>query len=98
MVIGIWILAVVFIVVILGEWKYRCLTQKAKTKTTGALSKKWEDNIEADMDRVSIEHSDSGFVSSRGLAMRGSWRIAQNQAMTGGAFSVLRDAEYSKRL
>ena len=98
MVVGIWVTMIICIVVVLGEIKYRCFEKKRLLKDNTAVSKDWKDNVDTDMDKLSMEYTDDEFVSSQALAMRGSWRLAQNQVMGGKAFSVLRAEEYAKML
>lgn len=98
MVIGIWIIICICVVLILGEIKYRYLDQREKDKESKATSKDWKDNMDADLDRLFIECPNNEFVSSQVLAMRGSWRLAQNQVMERETFSVLREKEYIKKL
>lgn len=98
MIIGIWVLIVTCIVIIMGEIKYRCFDRKEVLRGNKVVSKDWKDNVDTDMDKLSMEHTNDEFVSSQVLAMRGSWRLAQNQVMSTQAFSVLRTEEYAKRL
>lgn len=98
MVIGIWVIICIGVVAILGEVEYRYLSQKEKPSETKATSKDWKDNMDADLDGLFIECPNNEFVSSRALAMRGSWRLAQNQVMESEIFSVLREREYAKKL
>lgn len=98
MVIGIWITICICVVVILGEVKYRYSDQREKVKENRAASKDWKDNIDADLDSLFIERPNNEFISSQLLAMRGSWRLAQNQLMDKEIFSVLREEEYTKKL
>ncbi len=98
MIIGIWGLIVVCIIIIMGEIKYRCFDRKEVLRENKIVSKDWKDNVDSDMDKLSIEHTNDEFVSSQVLAMRGSWRLAQNQVMGTQAFSLLRTEEYVKML
>lgn len=98
MIIGIWIIVCTCVVVILGEIKYRYVDQREKVRESKAVSKDWKDNMDADLDRLFIEHPNNEFVSSQALAMRGSWRLAQNQVMEREIFSVLCEEEYAKKL
>lgn len=97
MVIGIWIIICICVVVILGEVKYR-YDQREKVRESKVASKDWHDNVDADLHGLLIEHPNNEFVSSQVLAMRGSWRLAQNQVMEKEIFSILREDEYSKKL
>lgn len=98
MIIGIWVTICICVVLILGEVKYRCSDQREKVKESKMTSKDWKDNMDADLDRLFIERPNNEFVSSQALAMRGSWRLAQNQVMERETFSVLREEEYTKKL
>lgn len=98
MIIGIWIIICISVVVILGEVKYRCLDQREKVRESKAASQNWIDNMDADLEELFIEHPNSEFVSSQTLAMRGSWRLAQNKVMEREIFSVLGEEEYAKKL
>lgn len=98
MIIGIWILVVTCLVITIGEIKYRCFDKKEVLRENKAVSKEWKDNVDTDMDKFMMEHTNDEFVSSKALAMRGSWRLAQNQIMGAQTFSVLRTDEYAKML
>lgn len=98
MIIGIWILTVACIVIVFGEIKYRFFDKKEVLRENKAVSKDWKDNIDTDMDKLSMEHTNDELVSSQVLAMRGSWRLAQNQVMGARTFSMLRAEEYTRRL
>lgn len=98
MIIGIWIIVIICIVIIFGEIRYHFVDTKETLRENKAVSKDWKDNIDTDMDKLSMEHTDNEFVSSRVLAMRGSWRLAQNQVMDTKNFSVSSSKEYSKML
>lgn len=98
MIIGIWVLIVTCMVIIMGEIKYRCFDKKEVSRENKVVSKDWKDNVDTDMDKLSMEQTNDEFVSSQILAMRGSWRLAQNQVMGKSTFSVLRTEEYEKML
>ena len=98
MVIGIWIAVIVCIILILGEIKYRCFDKKDVLRESNIVFRDWKDNVDADMDKLTMEDTNDEFVSSQTLAMRGSWRLAQNQVMGKQAFSSLRTEEYAKML
>ncbi len=74
--------------------------QREKVRGSKAASKDWKGNMDENLDSLVIEHSNNGFVSSQTLAMamRGSWRLAQNQVMEREIFSVLWEEEYAKKL
>ena len=98
MVIGIWIAVIVCIIIIFGEIKYRCFDKKDVLRESNIVSRDWKDNVDADMDKLTMEDTNDEFVSSQTLAMRGSWRLAQNQVMGKQTFSSLRTEEYAKML
>lgn len=98
MIIGIWILTITFIVIVLGEAKYRFFDKKEVTIGNKEVSKDWKENMDTDLDELSMEHANGEFVPSRSLAMRGSWRLAQNQVMEIRTFDTIRAEEYSKML
>ncbi len=98
MVIGIWIIMCICVVVILGEVKYHCLDQRKKARESEMAFKDWKDNMDTDLGGLFIENPNSEFVSSKVLAIRGSWRLAQNQVMERENFNILRDEEYTKKL
>lgn len=98
MIIGIWIMACICVIVVLGEIRYRCLDKREKASEDKVLSKDWKDNIDADLDELDIECPNDGFVSSQALAMRGSWRLARDRVMEKEIFSALLKEEYAKKL
>lgn len=82
----------------MGELKYRFFDKKEFLRKDEILSKDWTDVVDTDMDKLSMEHTDDEFASSQVLAMRGSWRLAQNKVMSSQSFSTLRKEEYAKML
>lgn len=98
MIIGIWVVTIICIIIVLGEIKYRYFDKKNVIRESKAISKDWTDNIDTDMDKLSMEHTNGEFVASQTLAMRGSWRLAQNQVMGKQTFHMLLADEYSKKL
>lgn len=98
MIIGIWILAITCLVIVLGEIKYRYFDKREVIIENKEVSKDWKDNIDTDIDELFMEHANGDFVSSRSLAMRGSWRLAQNQVIGIQTFEAMRAEEYGKML
>ena len=98
MIIGIWLIAIVCSIVIIGEIKYRYFDKKEIERGDKSFSRKWTESGDVDMDELSMEYIDNDFVASQALAMRGSWRLAQSQVMGVKTFSQLRQEEYSKKL
>ena len=56
------------------------------------------DNIDNDISDLAVEDTGSDMIQSQVLAMRGSWRLAQNQSLSSKQFEILRKDEYSKML
>ena len=98
MIIGIWILMVIFLVIVFGEIKYHYFDKSKNLKENKIVCRDWEDHVDTDMDKLSMEQTDDEFVSTHALAMRGSWRLAQNQVMGRKSFHMLRSQEYNKML
>lgn len=98
MVIGVWLVTIICFVIIIGEIKYRYFDKKETARSEKAFSRQWMESVDIDMDQLSMEYVENGFVSSQALAMRGSWRLAQNQVMGAKTFNQLRQEEYSKKL
>ena len=98
MIIGVWLITIICAVIIAGEIKYRCFDKKDLLKDNTAFNKKWTESIDTDTDELSMESVGEDFVNSQALAMRGSWRLAQNQVMGMKTFVQLRQEEYSKKL
>lgn len=98
MIIGIWMIITTCIVIIVGEIKYRCFDKKEVIIENTKVSKDWRDNMDTDMSKLSMEYANGEFISSQSLAMRGSWRLAQNQVIGIQTFDVMREEEYGKML
>ena len=98
MIIGVWLVVIICSIVIIGEIKYRYFDKKEIERSDKSFSRKWTESVDVDMDELSMEHIDNDFVPSQVLAMRGSWRLAQNQVMGVKTFNQLRQEEYSKKL
>lgn len=98
MIIVVWLVVIICSVVIIGEIKYRYFDIKEIERGDKSFERKWTESVDIGMDELSMEHIDEDFVPSQALAMRGSWRLAQNQVMGAKTFSQLRQEEYSKKL
>ncbi len=98
MIIGIWIVIMISAVIVAGEIKYRFFDKKEVVLEHKKISKDWEDNIDTDLDGLSMEYANGEFVSSQSLAMRGSWRLAQDQVMGNQTFDKMRTEEYGRML
>lgn len=98
MIIGVWLVVIICFIVIIGEIKYRYFDKKEIERSDRSFRRKWTESVDIDMDELSAEHIDNDFVPSQVLAMRGSWRLAQNQVMGVKTFSQLRQDEYSRKL
>lgn len=98
MIIGIWIATLFVIIVIVGEIKYRLTDRKGMTTIKQALNRAWMESVDIDIDKLSIEQVPFDSVSMQKLAMRGSWRVAQNQVMGQEHFEMLCKEEYAKKL
>ena len=98
MIIGIWVIAIVSFIIIGGEMRYRYSLKFKKSNMNKVLRNDWKDNIDTDLERLSTEHSKGDFVSLRVLAMRGSWRLAQEQVLGLSSFEELKHTEYGKML
>lgn len=98
MIIGIWLLTIICLAVCIGELRYRYLKNCKKNQKKNIFNKEWEESIDIEVPKLSMEQANSGFVSSVSLSRRGSWRIAQNQVMGLETFEKLRAIEYSKML
>lgn len=53
---------------------------------------------DTDIDVLNIESVKTDFVPTTKIAMRGSWRLAQDMVMDSSDFIELRECEYSKSL
>lgn len=98
MIIGIWIVTIICLIVVFGEIKYHCFDVKDVEQAKKLFAREWIESVDVDMEELSMEHTDDEFVSTRALAMRGSWRLAKNQVMGMKTFSDLRAEEYCKKL
>lgn len=98
-VIAIWLVALVILAVIFGEYSYRCLekNKNLKKQRIDVLNIEQED-IDVELNELSIEMTENDFVSMQALSRRGSWRMAQNKVMGEAAFKKLCDIEYNKSL
>lgn len=98
MIIGKWILMLLVIVVAIGEVRYRYLRKSYNKIENEIFNRTCEDNVDVDLERLSMECVGDDFVSSQRLAMRGSWRLAQNQMIGLENFNNLKNEEYRKML
>lgn len=97
MIILLWIVSVLIIAVLIGEIRFQRL-RVSRNDNKKLSIRKWTDSIDRDMDVLGIEGSETEFVPATKLAMRGSWRLAQDMVMNAGDFVELRECEYSKSL
>lgn len=98
MVVVIWCLGIISLGIIIGEIKYRYSEKDALIKKNTSISKGWEEDVDRDIDDLSIEYTSNNKVQHQILAMRGSWRIAQKQIMESQSFYTILDREYRKKL
>ena len=97
MIILFWLIGILFMAVLIGEYRFRQL--KASKNTNKSFhNEKWTDSIDKDMGSLDIEGFEKEFVPITKLAMRGSWRLAQDLVMSAADFRELRECEYSKKL
>lgn len=97
MIIVFWFLGVLIMAVLIGEIRFQRLRVLRKSNKKINLDK-WTDSIDKDMDVLSLESYETELVPTTKLAMRGSWRIAQDMIMNVSDFAELREREYSKSL
>lgn len=97
MIILIWIISVFILAVVIGEIRFRQL-RTIRNSTKKLNVEKWTDSIDKNIDDLSIESSGAEFVPTTKLAMRGSWRLAQDLIMNKDDFTELRECEYRKSL
>lgn len=98
MIIGIWIIVIIGFVILGGELRYRYFLKHKQLNMNNILKNDWEENIDVDIERISTEHLKGDYVSSKVLAMRGSWRLAQERVLELSSFEELRHIEYRKKL
>ncbi|MGN1158021.1 MAG: hypothetical protein ACI4TK_17745 [Agathobacter sp.] len=94
MIILFWIISVLIISVLIGEIRFHQLKNINKKFNI----EKWTDSIDKDIDGLSIESFGTEIVSTKKIAMRGSWRLAQDLVMNVSDFTELKECEYSKSL
>lgn len=97
MIILFWIISVVIISVLIGEVRFQQLKKLRNTNKKFNIEK-WTDSMDKDIDNLSIESFGTELVPTTKLAMRGSWRLAQDSVMNVSDFTELRECEYSKSL
>lgn len=98
MIIGIWIVLIITIVIIGGELRYRCSLKEKQRDMSNVGREGWKNNIDVDLERLSTERLKGDYVPSKVLAMRGSWRLAQEQVLELSSFEELKCIEYGKML
>lgn len=97
MIVLIWFICVLLIIILLGEIRFHQL--KTRKKNSGAFfNKEWADSIDCDIDILDVELSTPSIVPTATLAMRGSWRLAQDMFINEADFEELRACEYNKVL
>lgn len=97
MIILFWFVGVIMTACLIGEIRFRQLRASRNTNKRFNIGK-WTDSIDKDMDVLDIESIETEFVPTTKLAMRGSWRLAQDSVMNVSDFAELRECEYSKCL
>lgn len=98
MIILFWIACILIISVLIGEIRFRQLKIMKKSVNKKFNIEKWTDSIDKDIDMLEIESSGIDLVPTTKLAMRGSWRLAQDLVMSMSDFAELRECEYNKSL
>lgn len=98
MIILIWLLIILVLTIIIGEARYRKLSKNLGTGLQTINSMNWKESVDVDLCKMNMEYIKDDFVNSTALAMRGSWRLAQENVMGEKTFVELRNDEYSKRL
>lgn len=98
MIILIWVVGIVGVIILGGELRFRHLKTNNKISNKHLLSKEWIDSIDRNIGTLDIETSVSNIVPVTSLAMRGSWRLAQELVMDTKDFTELLDSEFSKNL
>lgn len=97
MIILIWFICLIIIIILFGEIRFHQL-KKRKKNSAVFITKEWSDNIDRDIDILDVEASTSSIVPTTTLAMRGSWRLAQDLVMKKSDFAELSACEYNKIL
>lgn len=97
MIILFWIISVLIISVLIGEIRFQQLRELKNTNKKFNIEK-WTDSMDKDINSLSIESFGTELVPTTKLAMRGSWRLAQDLVMNVSDFTELRECEYSKSL
>lgn len=93
-----WVISMITLIIIMGEVRYRRSYIEQTSHKNVTISNSWKDDIDNNIEQLNIERLDSDFVSRNTLAMRGSWRLAQNQVIDNKTLSALLEEEYSQRL
>lgn len=93
--IAIWIITLITLTLLLGEFLYRSSQESIKKKCIH-MSNDSVSYTDISLKNLSIESPE--FAPSTSLSTRGSWRIAQNKVMSYESFVAIRDEEYSKKL
>lgn len=97
MIVFFWAISILFIGILISEIRLRRL-RALKKSNRNFWKKKWTDSIDTDIDVLNIESVKTDFVPTTKIAMRGSWRLAQDMVMDSSDFIELRECEYSKSL
>lgn len=92
-----WLVVIVVSIVVIGEIRYRkeCALRSIKMEKVCALG---INKIESGFGSLKIEEATNEFTSTQKLALRGSWRVAQNNVWGRYTFEDMRDIEYSKKM
>lgn len=98
MIILFWIICILIISVLIGEIRFRQLKIARKSVNKKFNIERWTDSIDKDVDMLEIESFGVDLVPTTKLAMRGSWRLAQDLVMSMSNFVELRECEYNKSL
>lgn len=100
MIIIFWLTILFAVIVVAGELTYRYFNLHKEYKMHCSIPQRYEDAIDMGMDSltITIESVPDELIPTQRLAMRGSWRLAQNQIMNNTTFSMLKKDEYNKFL
>lgn len=97
MIVLIWFIAVLIIIVLFGELRFHQLKTVRKNSKL-FITEEWSDSIDRDIDILDVEMPASSTIATTTLAMRGSWRLAQDLVINKTDFMELSACEYNKVL
>lgn len=97
MIILVWMVSILVIACVIGEVRFRQLRVLRSMKKSFNIQD-WRNDIDENIDSLAIESTETEFIPTTKLEVRGSWRLAQDSMMDIIDFEEIKKNEYNKFL